>query len=112
MRSTFYTKKSKINGTGCFTEIDLEPGMRFPIHAVEVYEDVEQIAADEDIDPHAFYDEETDRWFIPIGPFAYLNHARRAKGELVCEDGVWYLEIIRCVTKGREVTIDYGDEWE
>lgn len=102
-KSTFAVGDSAIHGKGCFTTIDLCPGMFFPVpyHFIEEYEADEYAVWFEDMDP-----------LHPLGPFKFLNHKNKPKAALVwCEDYGLMLEILRHVKAGREVTIHYGEDW-
>ncbi len=108
-RSTFFTAPSKIHGKGCFTSIDLEPGMCFPVPNY-------MLPGDWDADEYTLwfedFDEHGDYTVDPQGPFRFCNHHKKPRAEFYWdEDSGLMLHILRWTKAGKEITIHYGDEW-
>lgn len=101
-RSTFMVAPSEIHGKGCYTTIDLEPGMRFPVP----YEPIEE----SEVDDHSVF--LNGRWHQVFGPFQFINHKRKPTVTLEWDDA-WGVVLVveRWVIAGKEVTMDYGDGW-
>ena len=102
-RSSFTAGPSEIDGKGCFTSIDLEAGMCFPVP----YHHIEENEADK----HTLWMEEEGPLEI-YGPFKFLNHQDDPNAEFEWhEDYGLMLRIIKYLEGGDEITIHYGDEW-
>jgi SET domain-containing protein len=102
LNKLIFTDKSKIHGIGVFASADLPHDLWIPIPFTWV----------DDTNRDAF-----EGGMSPRRPFCFLNHADRPNCEVVNETvgrRHWlYLLVQRNIKAGRELTIDYGDEyWE
>lgn len=102
MTQLVYPSKSKIHGTGAFAGAELPRDLHLRI----LYRQVVPTNRD------AF-----EGGLLPLQPFCFLNHSRRPNCEVVTDvlggRERLYLRVLRKVTPGTELTIDYGEEyWE
>jgi SET domain-containing protein len=58
------------------------------------------------------FDNEDGTWWEPFPPFRYTNHANDPNCEVSCdeEDSTVYIEALRDIEPGEELTIDYGHD--
>ncbi len=94
-------KKSPIHGMGVFAAEDIEIdeweyvyGMMVPASSVYGFE-------------------HNDAWMEPFPPFRYTNHSDSPNCEVhMDDDSVMDIMALRNITKGEELTIDYGFDLE
>jgi SET domain-containing protein len=98
MTQLVYKSKSKIHGTGAFAgaELPRDLHVRIPYRLVDRAH------------RNAF-----EGGLLPLQPFCFLNHADRPNCEVVTDLNGGrerlYLRVLRRVTPGTELTIDYGE---
>jgi SET domain-containing protein len=95
-------RESPIHGNGVFAREPLEPGDWMFVYGEVI-----------PLHPHPMehYCLEHDRGqYLPYAPFCWTNHSDSPNCEMVwCEDGeVYYIETLRAIKRGEELTIDYG----
>lgn len=100
---TFYKDSSKIHGFGCFVSGHLTAGTR---HSLPFYIPNEKCVTDKTIwiddVPHELYN-----------AFCFLNHSSNPNADLYMDsDGCIYLELLRDVQNGEEITFNYGEDWD
>lgn len=55
------------------------------------------------------FDNENGTWWEPFPPFRYTNHSNNPNCEVTYDDdGIVYIEALRDIEIGEELTIDYG----
>ena len=94
-------KKSTIHGLGVFAKEIIHVGEWHYIYGMAVPGD----------NNYCFDDDDT-HW-EPFPPFRYLNHADEPNCEVGKDDnGEWYIEVIKTILIGEELTISYEDDYD
>ncbi len=95
-------RESEIHGSGVFAREDIKKG-----HWQFVYGEAIPLQ------PHPMEHyclEHDDGQYLPYAPFCWTNHSAKPNCEIVwCEEDQMYLiEVIKPISAGDELTIDYG----
>jgi len=96
-------RKSTIHGNGVFARVQLPKGDWMYIYG-------EVIPLQEHPMEHYCW-EHKDGMYLPYAPFCWTNHSERYPN---CEalwdekDEIYYIETLRIIRAGEELTIDYG----
>ncbi len=99
MSKLVYTDKSKIHGTGAFAGADLPVGLVIPVPFSWC-------------DPNNPSSIDFEGGMRPKAPFCYLNHSTAPNCEAFGDDELLLL-VLDPIKAGKELTIDYGDNyWE
>ncbi|MCC6609276.1 MAG: SET domain-containing protein-lysine N-methyltransferase [Burkholderiales bacterium] len=111
----YFVRKSGIHGRGVFAARRIAKGTRIIEYKGErvTHEEVDRRYADEpETDSHTFLFEIDDRWVIDAGvrgnAARWINHGCNPNCETVEEDGRIFIEAIREIPPGEELTYDYN----
>jgi len=111
----YFVRKSSIHGRGVFAARKIPKGTRVIEYKGErvTHREVDRRYAHvDDNDNHTFLFEVDEKWVIDAGvggnAARWINHGCKPNCETVEEDGRIYIETIREIRRGEELTYDYN----
>ena len=114
-KALYFVRKSSIHGRGVFAARKIPKGTRvieYKGQRVTHKEVDRRYAHVDESDNHTFLFEIDDEWVIDAGisgnAARWINHGCKPNCETVEEDGRIYVETIRDVQRGEELTYDYN----
>lgn len=94
-----HVKESPIHGHGVFATGELKAGRHLRIPYARLDDD----------DTETIWNNSFDGWYpSPEIPWAYLNHSTEPNAAVVQDEHKLLLEILKPISRGEEVVIDYG----
>jgi len=114
-RQLYFVRRSSIHGRGVFAARKIPKGTRVIEYKGErvTHREVDRRYAHvDDSDNHTFLFEIDEKWVIDAGvggnAARWINHGCKPNCETVEEDGRIYIESIRDIRRGEELTYDYN----